>query len=160
MARSVPLSRFTPRIGGGSAFYVRPHYAMKPIHIDFNFSDFEVAKALGDATPPDGVRVSVAKHPTMRAAAGADIVLSVSLHLSHTDLAIIAAWVAREISQYLKKRHKEKTRINDQEVHPTQEEVLRLMQEVIHWQQVREAQFREMDEKKPLKDKKSDDLVA
>ena len=25
MALSVPLSRFTPRVGGGSAFFVRPH---------------------------------------------------------------------------------------------------------------------------------------
>ena len=31
MALAVPLSRFTSRIGGGSAFFVRPHYAfMKP----------------------------------------------------------------------------------------------------------------------------------
>jgi hypothetical protein len=29
MARSVPLSRFTPRVGGGSAFFVRPRDAMK-----------------------------------------------------------------------------------------------------------------------------------
>jgi hypothetical protein len=28
MALVVPLSRFTPRVGGGSAFFVRPHYAM------------------------------------------------------------------------------------------------------------------------------------
>ena len=27
MALSVPLSRFTSRVGGGSAFYVGPHYA-------------------------------------------------------------------------------------------------------------------------------------
>ena len=27
MALAVPLSRFTPRVGGGSAFYVRPHHA-------------------------------------------------------------------------------------------------------------------------------------
>ena len=27
MARSVPLSRFTPRVGGGSAFFVRHHVA-------------------------------------------------------------------------------------------------------------------------------------
>jgi Zn-finger nucleic acid-binding protein len=27
MALSVPLSRCTSRVGGGSAFYVRPHYA-------------------------------------------------------------------------------------------------------------------------------------
>ena len=26
MALSVPLSRFTSRVGGGSAFFVRPHY--------------------------------------------------------------------------------------------------------------------------------------
>ncbi len=27
MALAVPLSRFTPRVGGGSAFFVRPHRA-------------------------------------------------------------------------------------------------------------------------------------
>ena len=29
MALAVPLSRFTPRVGGGSAFFVRPHYALQ-----------------------------------------------------------------------------------------------------------------------------------
>ena len=29
MALAVPLSRFTPRVGGGSAFFVRRHYAMR-----------------------------------------------------------------------------------------------------------------------------------
>ena len=36
MALAVPLSRFTPRVGGGSAFFVRPHYThiiMKRIFI-------------------------------------------------------------------------------------------------------------------------------
>ena len=28
MALAVPLSRFTSRVGGGSAFYVRPHYTL------------------------------------------------------------------------------------------------------------------------------------
>src|ERR1035437_7170915 len=28
LALAVPLSRFTPRVGGGSAFFVRPHRAM------------------------------------------------------------------------------------------------------------------------------------
>jgi len=28
LALSVPLSRFTSQVGGGSAFYVRPHYAL------------------------------------------------------------------------------------------------------------------------------------
>ena len=28
MALSVPLSRFTPRVGGGSAFFVRQHYTL------------------------------------------------------------------------------------------------------------------------------------
>src|ERR1035441_2677439 len=33
LARSVPLSRFTPRVGGGSTFYVRPHYTHMKIII-------------------------------------------------------------------------------------------------------------------------------
>jgi len=121
---------------------------MDNTHISLNFSDWDLARALGASTPPDGVRVSVASNPTIRAAEGMDIVLSVSLHFSHTDLVIVAAWVARELSQYLRKRHKEKTRINDQELPPTQEEVLRLMRDVIHWQQVRDAQWQEEQQKK------------
>jgi hypothetical protein len=121
---------------------------MEPIYVDLNFSDFDAAKALGDAKPPDGVRVSVAKHPTIRAAAGADIVLQVSFHISGPELAIVAAWAARELSQYLKKRRQKKARINDEEVSSTQEEVLRLMRDVIHWQQVRDAQKHESERKK------------
>jgi hypothetical protein len=33
LALSVPLSRFTSRVGGGSAFYVRPHHTPQQIHI-------------------------------------------------------------------------------------------------------------------------------
>src|ERR1039458_6499240 len=33
LALSVPLSRFTPRVGGGSAFFVRPHHTPQQIHI-------------------------------------------------------------------------------------------------------------------------------
>ena len=131
---------------------------MKPTHIDFKFSNFEMARALGAATPPEGLRISVDENLTLRASEGADIVLSVSLHFSHTDLVIIAAWVARELTQFLKKQSKEKTRINNQDVQPTQEEVLRLMQEVIRWQQVREAQFKAMEENKQLRDKKPQDI--
>ncbi len=33
MALSVPLSRFTSRVGGGSAFFVRPHSFLEPLDI-------------------------------------------------------------------------------------------------------------------------------
>ena len=33
MALSVPLSRFTSRVGGGSAFFVRPDYTLMVHHI-------------------------------------------------------------------------------------------------------------------------------
>src|SRR5665647_1262905 len=32
LALAVPLSRFTSRVGGGSAFYVRPHYTLMKTH--------------------------------------------------------------------------------------------------------------------------------
>ena len=35
MARSVPLSRFTSRVGGGSAFFVRHHYTLMKYTIPF-----------------------------------------------------------------------------------------------------------------------------
>ena len=121
---------------------------MDTIDIDLSCSDSEVAKALLEAAPPEGVRVSGSPHPIIRAAEGTDIVFQISLHFSHTDLVIVAAWVAKELSHYLRKRHKEKTRINDQELSPTQEQVLVLMREIIHWQQVREAQWQETQQKK------------
>lgn len=124
---------------------------MENTHIDLNFSDWDLAKALGDATPPDGVRVSVASNPTIRAAAGMDIVLNVSFHISGPELAAVAAFVAYQLRQYFKKHKQESTRINDQEVHSTDEEVLRLMRDVVHWQQVRDAEWQEHQQKK-LKD--------
>ena len=46
MALAVPLSRFTPRVGGGSAFYVRRHYAHG--YIAPNIRCGQSARNLGD----------------------------------------------------------------------------------------------------------------
>jgi hypothetical protein len=40
MALAVPLSRFTPRVGGGSAFYVRPHESYKQKHYQMKMKTF------------------------------------------------------------------------------------------------------------------------
>ena len=121
---------------------------MENTHIDLDFSDHELAKALIDATPPDGVRISSPGQPTIRAGGGADIVFSISFHISSVQLDIVAVWLAAQIGYYLKKRHQEKTRVNDKELTPTPEQVVVLMREVIHWQQVRDAQWQESQQKK------------
>jgi hypothetical protein len=64
------------------------------------------------------------------------------------QLDIVAVWLAAQIGYYLKKRHQEKTRVNDKELTPTPEQVVVLMREVIHWQQVRDAQWQESQQKK------------
>ena len=38
MALSVPPSRFTSSVGGGSAFYVRPHSRHETYHSHFDFA--------------------------------------------------------------------------------------------------------------------------
>ena len=43
MALSVPLSRFTSQVGGGSAFYVRPHY-----------TSMKIQRFIGGAVAADG----------------------------------------------------------------------------------------------------------
>jgi hypothetical protein len=129
---------------------------MEPTYIRLRFSDPELAQALIDATPPDGVCVSGSMQPIVRASAGADIVFYVSFQIkAHLDLAIVALWVVRELLPHVKKRRNKKTRINDENVTLTKGEVLRLMRDVIHWQEVRDAQRHESDDKKRIEDKKS-----
>jgi hypothetical protein len=129
---------------------------MENTYIDLRFSEPELAQALINATPPDGVRVSGSMQPVIRASAGADMIFDVSFHIkAHLDLLIVAAWVVRELLPHVKKRRNKKTRINDKELPLTESEVLRLMRDVIHWQQVRDAQRHEGDSKKQIEDKKS-----
>jgi len=46
LALAVPLSRFTSRVGGGSAFYVRQHRAHEEISGHFGWLDFR--RRIGD----------------------------------------------------------------------------------------------------------------
>jgi hypothetical protein len=127
--------------------------------IDLRFSDCGLAQALIDATPPDGVRVSTSNQPVIRASADADMIVRVSLEFkAHFNLVILAAWVVRELLPHLKKRGAKRPRINDTDLTLTEAEVLRLIQDEIHWQQVRDAQQHECDEKKriPHKNRKGD----
>ena len=57
MALSVPLSRFTSRVGGGSAFFVRPHYTFMKITIQILSLALVVGFISGCSTttvPPSG----------------------------------------------------------------------------------------------------------
>ena len=121
---------------------------MENTHIDLDFSDHDLAKSLIDATPPDGVRISSPGQPTIRAGGGADIVFSVSFHISNLELGVFASWLALQIGYHIKKRYQEKTRINDKELTPTSDQLLVIMREVIHWQKVRDLQWQESQQKK------------
>ena len=112
---------------------VRPRHALNTICVNLIFSDLEAARALGNAKPPDGVRVSVGKHASILLSSF-DLVLLVSFHISGPELGVVAAWTAHQIRQHLKKQKKEGTQINGQKMRPTDEEVLRLMQDVINGQ--------------------------
>jgi glucose-6-phosphate dehydrogenase assembly protein OpcA len=122
---------------------------MEPTYVDLKFADIELAEALRSVPPPDGVKVIIAEQPTIQAAQDAGIVVEVSFHIQHgVELAFVAGWLARSIAQNLIKRHKEKTRIDRQEIAPTEAEILALMQNDLHWQQVREKQWQESQQKK------------
>jgi len=47
LALAVPLSRFTSRVGGGSAFYVRPHSPYHPMNDDFDLTQFFIDLFIG-----------------------------------------------------------------------------------------------------------------
>ena len=80
MALAVPLSRITPRVGGGSAFFVRPHYTfMKLSHLWFLL----LVLAFGSLLP-------------MRAAAQTDLeqrVSTLELKIHHHDGAEVGVLV-------------------------------------------------------------------
>ena len=128
---------------------------MKAMNIPFRFSEPELAQALIKAKPPRGVRVSGSMQPIIRASAGADIVFNVSLEIkAHLNLIIVAAWVVRELLPHIKKRRIRMIRLNDVDLRLTESEVSRLIQDALHWQEVRDAQRKVGDEKKRLEDKK------
>jgi hypothetical protein len=106
---------------------------MKTVCLNLFFSDLEVARALGNAKPPHGVRVSVGKHASI-SLSSFDLVLLVSFHVSGPELGVVAAWTADQIRQHLKKHKKQGTQINAHKTRPTNEEILRLMQDVIKGQ--------------------------
>jgi len=106
---------------------------LNTICVNLIFSDLEVARALGNAKTPDGVRVSVGKHASILLSSF-DLVLLVSFHISGPELGVVAAWTAYQIRQHLKKHRMEGTQVNGQKIRPTDEEILRLMQDVIKGQ--------------------------
>ena len=75
MALSVPLSRFTPRVGGGSAFFVRHHMdtieedkpltkTLKPIYARFIFEEHQQALDFAELIVERDWTVGVAYAPS------------------------------------------------------------------------------------------------
>jgi len=107
------------------------------IHLDF--SDPDMAQALADATPPDGVKVS-GPSTFIQASAPAQILTQIVIEfVPQFSATLPAGWILLA----LEKRRQKRTRINRKEVALKEADIVRLIQEQLTNQKAREAQWKE-----------------
>ena len=112
------------------------------IHLDF--SDPDMAQALADSAPPDGVKVS-GPFTFIQASAPAQIVTQIIIEfLPQFSATLLAGWILLA----LEKRRQKRTRINRKEVALKEADIVRLIQDELAKQKARDAQWREEHRKK------------
>jgi hypothetical protein len=114
---------------------------MNSIEAMFRFSDVPLGRVLLESTPPDGVEIS---EDDSLVCADGSLGVDVSIHIGiHINTAIISlgaavAWIVAQ----LKKRGHKQGRINARKVHLEQADILRLIQDEVRKQELRDAQWR------------------
>ncbi len=106
---------------------------LKTICFRLLFLDRKAARALGVANPPDGVRLSVPKEASILLST-CDLVLPVGFEVCGPEIGVVAAWMASRLRRRNNQYNRGKTLIFGQKTGPTDEELLRLMQEAIDGQ--------------------------
>ncbi len=110
---------------------------MTRIHLDF--SDPDMAQALADATPPDGVKVS-GPSTFIQASEPAQTLTQVVIEfIPQFSSTLLAGWILLA----LEKRRQKRTRINRKEVALKEADIVRLIEEQLANQKAREAQREE-----------------
>jgi len=117
---------------------------MKRTFIELRFSDSEMAQLLADAKPRKGIRVSKPQtfiQASLPAEIGSHVLIDFSVQLS---VLLVGAWILSA----LKKSGKKRTRINRRETPLQKREIVRLIKRELANQRRREAQWREVHNKK------------
>jgi len=114
-------------------------FVMDKKYISLNFSDDELAKAVADSSPPDGVTVS--KPSTIiQASAPAEIFWHVAIEFGiQVSALVVGTWIWEAV----KKRAKKRARINREEVALQKRAIVRLVQKEINKYDARKAQEQE-----------------
>ncbi len=109
----------------------------KSIYLDF--SDADMAQALADAAPPEGVKVSGPSNP-IRASDPAQILTQILIEfVPQFSANLLAGWILLALS----KRGQKCTNINRKQVALKEEDIVRLIEEQLADQKARDAQWKE-----------------
>lgn len=110
---------------------------MTRIHLDF--SDPDMAQAIADTTPPEGVKV-FGPSTFIQASEPAEILTQVIIEfIPQFSSTLLAGWILLALE---KRRHK-RTRINRKEVALKEADIVRLIEEQLAAQKAHEAQWKE-----------------
>lgn len=123
---------------------------MNPTRFTLRFSDPVLAKALADAKPPEGVKISVSK-PFMQASGSGylivqavfDFSMSIHVNVPNVILLSLAGWIAKKLHAKVKRRKNKKSRINGNVIPLDKRNILLVIEKDISAQIERDAQRRE-----------------
>jgi hypothetical protein len=111
--------------------------ARETVHLDF--ADPDMAQALTDAKPPEGVKVS-GPSTLVEASDPAQILTQIVIEfIPQFSATVLAGWILLALSKHRQKR----TRINRKEVALKEANIVRLIEEQLADQKAREAQSEE-----------------
>ncbi|HZE71866.1 MAG TPA: hypothetical protein VE135_20345 [Pyrinomonadaceae bacterium] len=107
------------------------------IHLDF--SDPDMAQALADAEPPEGVKV-LGPSRLIQASDPAQILTQIVIEfVAQFSATVLAGWILLALS----KRGKKRSNINRKEIVLKEADIVRLIQEQLANQKTRETQWKE-----------------
>ena len=113
---------------------------MNPIDATFRFADVSLAQTLLESSPPEGIRISEDESLVCGdASLGLDTSIRVIIEIKGAiiPLAVAVTWLVTQ----LKQRGNKQGRINDQDVHLEEPDILRLIEDERRKQAARDAQW-------------------
>jgi hypothetical protein len=127
---------------------------MNPINFRLRFANSELADAIINSKPPEGVVIAGSLNPIIRATHGADMVFNVNFDVS-IPLTAFVVWLVAILKQRYKVENckKKSARINDQNVPLKNKDIMLVIKSVLFYQKLRETQKR-IDQKKKVERKK------
>ena len=110
--------------------------------VHFDFSDPDIAQALADATPPEGVKIS-GPSTLIQASDPAQVLTQIIVEfVPQFSSTFLAGWILLALANHRNKR----TRINRKDIALKKEDIMRLIEEQLANQKARDAQWKEEHE--------------